>query len=967
MRPQTSLARFVTLILFCVATATMAQVPPVSFQALVAYPAGSSPYAVAAGDFNNDGVTDLAVVNHAANNVSIYLGKGDGTFQSAVNYPAGSSPYAVGVADLNGDGNADLVVVNGASNNVSILLGKGDGTFQSAVNYAAGPTPVAVAIGDLNGDAKADLVIANEAGNTVSVLLGNGDGSFQVATNYAVGSYPYAVAVGDFNGDGKLDVVAVNNKANNISVLLGNGDGTLGTAVNYAVGLQPVSVTMADFNKDGKLDLAVANQGGNNISLLLGNGDGTFQAPLTRAGFISSSPSAVIASDFNADGKPDLAEVNLATNNVAILLGNGDDTFQNAITFAAGTRPIAIAAGTFHGIPRPDLAVVANGGNSVGILLSRQGTTVAIASSANPTYVNQAVTFTATVSPQYSGTATGTVTFTKGTTVLGTASLINGTATYQTSSLPAGSNVITAAYGGDTAFLASSSAPLTQNVQKVPTSTTIGSSLNPSAQGQTVTFTASVSSSLGAPPDGESVTFKNGSTVLATVPLSGGSASLSTSSLPAGTLLISASYGGDAQFSGSSASRYQTVNKFSTSTTVASSLNPSTYGQAVTFTATVSSAAGSPPDGEIVSFLDGGVAIGKAALSGGMASVTLSGLVSGTHSITASYPGDASLAASTSPTLSQVVAKAATTTTISSSSNPSNLGAAVTITATVKSSTGVVPAGTVTFKDGAVILATVTLSTSGTAGYSSSTLAGGAHSITAVFGATPAFQGSTSAPVVQNVYIPGGINFSHVSHAQYAFYNGNTATANVVINPGDTVIVMVAAGGYTFPTITSLTDSGGNTGYAQLANTSYGDTAQLFVWGALNVSNSASTLTVTFNHAMPSIAVEVVTYTGVLGFGQVAINRGQWNQVGVALTTQNPNNVVVMGVSQNVPGLSTYSPNIGGLRDSGSFVSASLVGPLAFAVTDNSATTATTVTNKVTCSNPGGWVAAGVELISPTL
>jgi large repetitive protein len=376
---------------------------------------------------------------------------------------------------------------------------------------------------------------------------------------------------------------------------------------------------------------------------------------------------------------------------------------------------------------------------------------------------------------------------------------------------------------------------------------------------------------------------------------------------------------------------------------------------------------GVPPDGEIITFLDSGVSIGKVALSGGMATFSISGLVSGTHSITASYPGDSTFAASTSTILSQVVAKPTTTTVVSSSSNPSNLGTAVSLTATVTSSTGVIPSGTVTFKDGAVTLATAGLSTSGTATYSSSALAGGAHSITAVFAATPTFQASTSAPLVQNVYIPGGINFSHASHVEYAYYSGSTATANVTINPGDTVIVVVAAGGYTFPTITSVVDSGGNTGYVQLANGAFGDTAQLFVWGALNVSNSASTLTVTFNHAMPSIAVDVATYTGVVGFGQVAMSTGPWSQPGVALTTQNPDNVVVMGVSQNVSGLSTYSPNIGGLRDSGSFVSSSLVGSLGFAVNDNSATTASTVANKVTCSNAGDWVAAAVELISPTL
>src|SRR5258708_4597907 len=99
------------------------------------------------GAFNGDGKLDLAVANASSNNVSIFLGNGDGTFQTVVNYPVGSAPVSVAVGDFNGDGNLDLAVANFSSNNVSILLGNGNGTFQAATNYAAGASPISVAVG----------------------------------------------------------------------------------------------------------------------------------------------------------------------------------------------------------------------------------------------------------------------------------------------------------------------------------------------------------------------------------------------------------------------------------------------------------------------------------------------------------------------------------------------------------------------------------------------------------------------------------------------------------------------------------------------------------------------------------------------------------------------------------------------------------------------------------------------------
>jgi len=152
-------------------------------------------------------------------------------------FGAGTDPDSAAAGDFNGDGKLDLAVANEGSNNVSILLGKCDGTFQAAVDYGAGSNPSSVAVGDFRDDGKLDLVVANDGSDNVSILLGNGDGTFQAAVNYGVGSAPTSVAVGDFNGDGKLDLAVVNELSNNFSILLGNGDGTFQAAVNYGAGL----------------------------------------------------------------------------------------------------------------------------------------------------------------------------------------------------------------------------------------------------------------------------------------------------------------------------------------------------------------------------------------------------------------------------------------------------------------------------------------------------------------------------------------------------------------------------------------------------------------------------------------------------------------------------------------------------------------------------------------------------------
>ena len=279
------------------------------------------------------------------------------------------------------------------------------------------------------------------------------------------------------------------------------------------------------------------------------------------------------------------------------------------------------------------------------------------------------------------------------------------------------------------------------------TSTSVSSSLNPSTYGTKVTFTATVTASSGTVTG--TVTFKDGSTTLGTGTISGGKATFAVSTLALGSHSITAVYGASGNFLGSTSSVLtQTVNIASSATTVASSLNPSTYGASVTFTATVTSSGGTPTG--TVTFKNGSTTMGTATLGSGKATFTTKTLSPGNNRITAVYGGSTDFAGSTSSVLNQAVNPASTTTTLTSSQNPSTSGQLVTFTATVTSSGGT-PTGSVTFKDGSSTLGTGKLNSSAKATFSTSTLSVGSHSITAVYGGNLEFGTSTSAVLTQTV------------------------------------------------------------------------------------------------------------------------------------------------------------------------------------------------------------------------
>jgi hypothetical protein len=405
MAQQKKLFVAVLAILFSLSPAARGAV---GFQTAQSYPVGTNPMAVAVGDFNGDGTADIAVCNFGDptagddGNVSILLGKGAGTFQAATNFAAVKNCTNLVAGDLDSDGRSDLLVIRAGDPTVSdngdatIFLSNGDGTFRKGQTLVPGKNPADVAATDLNADHKLDLIFANRTDDTVSVLIGNGDGSVQAPVAYSVGLRPHSVKVVDVNRDGKSDVAVF--RIAGADFLLGNGDGTFRQGSGVSLGSFTLGVmAIADFNNDGALDLVVRgcnflhpNQCG--TSIMLGNGSGGFQSST----LISDIPGAT-AADVNGDGKLDLAGRTPDGSQLALLLGNGDGTFQAPLTFPAGTNPVMGVLADVDGDKAPDLIAINASSNSVSVLLNT-GIDFSISASApSPSSVSSGQSATSTL------------------------------------------------------------------------------------------------------------------------------------------------------------------------------------------------------------------------------------------------------------------------------------------------------------------------------------------------------------------------------------------------------------------------------------------------------------------------------------------------------------------------------------------------------------------------------------------
>ncbi len=305
-------------------------------------------------------------------------------------YAPGQFPIGVAQADFNGDGIPDLAVSNMGSNTISIFLGNGNGTFQPHVDYATGIGPWNLAVADFNNDGKLDLAVINTGcptngadcgAQTIGIYLGNGDGTFQTtAVTFTSNNLIFDdFAVGDFNADGKVDLAfsAVGPTGGLAVIYLGNGDGTFTAGNQYSFG--PVSssgvpnIVAEDFNRDGKLDLAISQSSHalniSNAVVFLGNGDGTFQNAVTYA--TAAGAGVIAAGDFNGDGIPDLATLSSfsGSNTFSILLGNGDGTFQTHVDYATGNEPVSLTVADLNGDGKLDLAISEYTDNTVSVML----------------------------------------------------------------------------------------------------------------------------------------------------------------------------------------------------------------------------------------------------------------------------------------------------------------------------------------------------------------------------------------------------------------------------------------------------------------------------------------------------------------------------------------------------------------------------------------------------------------------
>ena len=621
-----------------------------------ATPVGSQPAAMAAGDFNGDGIQDLAVANSGSNSLTILLGNGDGTFNtSAPTLPTGSQPGGIIAADFNADGKLDLAVANAGNNSITILLGNGDGTFTpSQLSPQTGSYPKTMVVGDFNGDGRPDLAVANQSSNSLTILLGTGDGSFTVLTS-TLQAPAQSLAIGDFNGDGVQDLAVVSSSAGTLSILLGNGDGTFSRLSSAAVGSYPQAVAVGDFNGDGFQDLVVANYYSATSTILLGKGDGTFTTS-TSSPATGTYAGSVVVADLNGDGIEDLTVPNYYGGTITTLFGKGDGTFTTGLTLTQ-SYPQALVSADFNGDGVQDLAVTSGSGNTIS-LVPMKLTQTAIASAT-------------AISP-----------------------------------VGAGSHAVDASYAGDTSYRPSVSTTTQLTAQPGVPTVTVAPSATSIDTVQALTVTVALSGGTGNPVPTGAVTLASGSYTSGSTTLNGGSASILVPAgvLSPGTDNLTASFvpdaSGSSNYRSASGSTSITVTTTTPTVTVTPSASSVSTTQSLTVTVNVNGGSGSPVSTGSVTLTAGAYSSVAVSLSNGSASIVIpaGSLTIGTSVITVSYKPDtaaSSIYSNATGSASVTVGKGAPAITLSPSVAAISVTQSLTVTASVSAGIAT-PTGTVT-------------------------------------------------------------------------------------------------------------------------------------------------------------------------------------------------------------------------------------------------------------------------------
>ena len=868
---------------------------------------------VVLADFNRDGNTDIALGCSDGNNggVVIILGNGDGTFRAPVAYSTGDV-FSIALGDFNNDGLLDIAVSDQSQQNVTILLGNGDGTFTGGTTISTSSATHGIVVGDFNSDGNDDIAYAastSVAGSSLSdlyVALGKGDGTFNAPTKVATGIGEFLTS-GDTNADNIQDIVSTtitkpgNNKniGQSLWVLIGKGDGTFQTPAVYTSDI-PSDPHLADVNGDGIPDIIAGGSYG--ALVYQGNGDGTFQAyqePVI-GGF--SLTYAVNAGDYNNDGNADLIGTDANSPQAAVSLSQVTQTSDASALTGVAVLPLGSGVHQVDASYSGDSIYIGSVSSLVPLTAAPVPTTLTLSSNpASATLSGQPVTLTATLSPYTVGPPTTTtngetVTFYNAGNAIGTGTLNNGVATFTTTSLPVGSESLQALFPGDSNYKQSSSNTLTVTIANI----ILTSSLNPSQYLQAVTFTATVGNGKSG-----NVNFMDGTTLLGTVAIAGPSVTLTTSSLSVGSHDITATYN-----SSTSPILTQVVNKAVPTVTVTTS-GPSTYGQPVTITATVPSG----PTGTIT-ITSGSTTLGSGTISGGVVTVTTSTLPVGSDPITATYNGDANYATATG-TATQTVSKATATVTVTTS-GPSNYGSPVTITATVTSGA----TGTVTFTSGGATLGSGTIS-GGTVAITTSSLPTGTDTITASYGGDNTYNPATGtttqtvSKIATTVTLISSVNPSSTGQAvTFTATLAANATGTVTFTNGSTVLGTGTISNKVATVTTSSLPAGSDTITATYNGDSNYNTATASLVQTVNKGTPTVTVTtsgpstfgspVTITATITSGATGTITFTSgstTLGTGTIAS--------GAASITTSALPVGTDTITASYPGDSNYNPATG--------------------------------------------------------
>jgi hypothetical protein len=292
-------------------------------------PGGNWPSPNEGADFNGDGITDFAVGNAGNDLVSVFIGDGLGGFRLGGNTAAAPNVRGVCIMDLNADGWPDVATVNmgrrrdgRGAGSISVLLNDRTGRLVRAGTIdSPGTAEKTCATADANEDGIPDLLVGAYGSDEILLFLGDGQGSLEFKTKVSAGGNPWMVVAGDINGDGHVDAVSANRTGDNVAVLLGDGAGGLAEPVTYPVSGDPLAVDLGDIDGDGDLDVVTSEYAGDRFTIYENAGDGTLVNPRWLPS--SGSGSCAIIHDRDRDGDLDITGVDEKSDNILLFENTG--------------------------------------------------------------------------------------------------------------------------------------------------------------------------------------------------------------------------------------------------------------------------------------------------------------------------------------------------------------------------------------------------------------------------------------------------------------------------------------------------------------------------------------------------------------------------------------------------------------------------------------------------------------------